>query len=298
MPCIAKRPVRKGANAPGMHRESRCIVGGTGAGASSGSVERPAPGRDGPAGGTDRQTLAAGGFIGGKRATGGGTGGPGKPGRKGGQAHKPAGVRSRAPSGPAAEPFREFGEFAEFRAGWREAVERTVQGLHYELVEIERAAHGLLRVYIDRIPGHAYALPGEFVTVEDCELVTRQLQYALEVAGADYARLEVSSPGLDRPLRTETDYARFEGQQISITLKQPFEGRKVFKGLLGRAQEGGWTLLFTAGKTEQVLGFGLEEVREARLVPVLDFKGRRGTNPADEPAAAGAADAVPGVNGG
>ncbi len=197
------------------------------------------------------------------------------------------------------------------RPGWREAIERTVQSLHYDLVDVERAARGLLRVYIDRIAGHAYALESEFVTVEDCELVTRQLQYALEVDGVDYARLEVSSPGLDRPLKREADYLRFEGQAVSITLKEPFEGRKVFKGVLNRAAAqqdasmGAWTLTFTAGKAEQVLGFALDEVREARLVPVLDFKGRRGSKPSDVPAAGQVVDAgsapagdMPSVNGG
>jgi len=193
------------------------------------------------------------------------------------------------------------------RPGWREAIERTVHSLHYDLVDVERAARGLLRVYIDRIVGHAYAVDSEFVTVEDCELVTRQLQYSLEVDGVDYARLEVSSPGLDRPLRREADYLRFEGQAVSITLKEPFEGRKVFKGLLARAESpvDAWTLTFMAGKAEQVLGFGLDEVREARLVPVLDFKGRRGNKSSDVSAAGDASDegtapsdAAPGVNGG
>lgn len=188
------------------------------------------------------------------------------------------------------------------RPGWREAIERTVNGLHYELVDVERAARGLLRVTIDRLPGYDYPVPSEFVIVEDCETVTRQLQYSLEVDGVDYARLEVSSPGLDRPLRREADYQRFAGQMISISLKEPFEGRKVFKGLLGASepeldaadQATQWTLTFTAGKTEQVLGFTLEEVREARLVPVLDFKGRRSTIAADEPAAGAQASGVTG----
>jgi ribosome maturation factor RimP len=190
------------------------------------------------------------------------------------------------------------GTASALRAGWREAIERTVTGLHFDVVDVERAPRGLLRITIDRRPGHVYPVESEFVIVEDCEIVTRQLQFALEVAGVDYARLEVSSPGLDRPLKREADYARFEGQAVSLTLKQPFEGRKVFKGVLGRGAEGGWTLAFTSGKTEQVLGFALDEVREARLVPVLDFKGRRGSKPLGEPAAAGPAEAEPGVNGG
>lgn len=164
------------------------------------------------------------------------------------------------------------------------ATEQTVAGLGYELVDIERSAKGLLRVFIDRVPGRAYTSgDGEFVTVEDCELVTRQLQYALEVDGVDYSRLEVSSPGLDRPLRREADYTRFAGQDISLTLKSPFQGRKVWKGRLQAADGGGWLLHFNDGKADQVLAFALDEVREARLVPVLDFKGRRGHQPATAP---------------
>lgn len=163
---------------------------------------------------------------------------------------------------------------------WQTAVERTVAGLGYELVECERAAAGLLRVFIDRVPGHVYptdagGAPGEFVTVEDCEAVTRQLQYVLEVEGADYRRLEVSSPGLDRPLKKPADYERFAGERIDVTLKLPFEGRKRFQGLLVAVEGGGWELHFNDGKAEQVLGFALDEIREARLVPVVNFKGRK-----------------------
>lgn len=82
----------------------------------------------------------------------------------------------------------------------QQIVEQTVTGLGYDLVEIERSAGGLLRITID-LPWQAPEegapeLPEQFVTVEDCEKVTRQLQFALEVDGADYARLEVSSPAL------------------------------------------------------------------------------------------------------
>ena len=168
-----------------------------------------------------------------------------------------------------------------FRPDARGAIGATVSGLGYELVDVERAPRGLLRVTIDRLPGRSYpsgpvGAGSEFVTVDDCELVTRQLQYALEVDGVAYERLEVSSPGLDRPLKTEAHFERFNGLEVSLTLKQPLQGRKVFKGVLGRAEQG-WTLVFDAGKDgRQVLGFALDEVREARLVPVVDFKGRRG----------------------
>ena len=157
--------------------------------------------------------------------------------------------------------------------GWRSAIEQTVTGLGYELVDVERAARGLLRVVIDRVPGRSYAGGGaESVTVDDCELVTRQLQYVLEVESVPYERLEVSSPGLDRPLKREADYERFAGQAVSLTLKLPFQGRKAWRGVLGRG-DAGWQL--EVGDGGQVLAFSLDEVREARLVPVLDFKGRR-----------------------
>ena len=173
----------------------------------------------------------------------------------------------------------------------QEIVEQTVAGFGYDLVGIERSAGGLLRVTID-MPWRGAEEPEQFVNVEDCEKVTRQLQYALEVANADYARLEVSSPGLDRPLKTPEHFARFVGSEVEISLKMPFQGRKKYKGLLqaGDAPSAGategadpaalsaWQLIFKVGEgknaVEQALGFTLDEVREAHLVPVVDFKGR------------------------
>jgi ribosome maturation factor RimP len=208
---------------------------------------------------------------------------------------------------------------AQVGKGGGQTIIDTVAGLGYELVDVERLPRGLLRVTIDRVPGRVYTFgpaaepqPGESITVEDCEAVTRQLQYALEVDGLAYARLEVSSPGLDRPLKTEADYARFSGQAVSIVLKTPFEGRKSWQGVLGKApskaegtagSEGeGWTLVFKNGKTEQVLGFTFPEVRDARLVPVVNFKGRPSRQDKDSGALkteeAVAADAAPQVDGG
>jgi ribosome maturation factor RimP len=173
--------------------------------------------------------------------------------------------------------------------GWTSAVERTVTGLGYDLVDVERLGGGLLRVTIDRAPGKVYPTgESEFVLVEDCEAVTRQLQYVLEVENADYGRLEVSSPGLDRPLRGERDFRRFVGEQVEITLKVPFQTRKKYIGEL-QAREQGWGLVLpppAISKTqlkkaggvpavEQVLDFTLDELQEARLKPVIDFKGRR-----------------------
>ena len=184
----------------------------------------------------------------------------------------------------------------------QQIVEQTVSCLGYDLIEIERAQGGTLRITIDwpwqpPTEGEA-AVPPQFITVEDCEKVTRQLQFALEVDGVDYKRLEVSSPGIDRPLRHEQDYQRFEGEVIDITLKAPMGAaaagqvsplRKKFRGRLSRAEAGGWQIVWSdepaakpgqkiskkrAPAPLQVLGFTLDELREARLAPIVDFKGR------------------------
>jgi ribosome maturation factor RimP len=178
---------------------------------------------------------------------------------------------------------------------WHTTIERTVTGLDYELVGVERSAAGLLRVTIDRLPGQSYPTgEAESVTVDDCERVTRQLQYVLEVEGVPYQRLEVSSPGLDRPLKRPADFERFAGQEINLTLKVAFQGRKNYRGTLQAAGEG-WRLALTGDKAELALDFNLDEVREARLVPVLDFKGRATRR---MPVAGQAADAGRGVDGG
>ena len=175
----------------------------------------------------------------------------------------------------------------------------TVTGLGYDLVEIERSAGGLLRITID-LPWTPEVSAEQFVTVEDCEKVTRQLQFALEVDGVEYSRLEVSSPGIDRPLRHEQDFVRFAGALIDITLKAPIgeaasglvnANRKKFRGTLERdAADTGWQIVWSdepetkpgarvskkrAPAPVQVLGFELDELREARLAPVVDFKGRK-----------------------
>lgn len=194
---------------------------------------------------------------------------------------------------------------------WQSAVERTVTGLGYDLVDAEKSVGGLLRVFIDHLPAESNGQVAErFINVDDCEKVTRQLQHVLEVEGCAYERLEVSSPGLDRPLKKAADYARFAGEQIELTLKLPFKGRKKYRGEL-QPQPGeagaGWRLLLGADdakgsatraarralakpagtgsdaeSVDRALDFSLEEVREARLVPVVDFKGRR-TDGGDAP---------------
>ncbi|MBK9238410.1 MAG: ribosome maturation factor RimP [Rhodoferax sp.] len=183
----------------------------------------------------------------------------------------------------------------------QEIVEQTVAGFGYDLVGIERSAGGLLRVTID-MPWQGLSQPEQFVNVEDCEKVTRQLQFALEVDGVEYKRLEVSSPGIDRPLRQARDFERFTGHVIDITLKAPMgaaaggqmnANRKKFRGTLERVDRvgaaPGWQIVWTDAPEVkpgqrvskkrppppvQALGFELDELREARLAPIVSFKGR------------------------
>lgn len=160
---------------------------------------------------------------------------------------------------------------------WQASIERTVTGLGFDLVDVERSARGLLRVYIDRVPGRVYPEAqgaGDLVTVDDCEAVTRQLLYSLEVDNVAYERLEVSSPGLDRLLKKESDFERFTGQAVDVTLKEAFQGRKNWRGILGRS-DSGWCLELQGPHAGSEMNFMIDEVREARLVPVIDFKGRR-----------------------
>lgn len=191
----------------------------------------------------------------------------------------------------------------------QETIEQTVTGLGYDLVEIERTGGGLLRVTID-MPYVAGA--EQFINAEDCEKVTRQLQFVLEVEGTAYSRLEVSSPGIDRPLRTEQDFERFAGELVDITLKAPIgiaasagstvsASRKKFRGTLERAEpaegKAGWQIVWSdepavkpgqkVSKKRipaplQALGFTLDEISQARLAPVVDFKGRRPKSAADK----------------
>jgi ribosome maturation factor RimP len=199
----------------------------------------------------------------------------------------------------------------------QEIVEQTVAGLGYDLVEIERSAGGLLRITID-LPWTqpAAGMPDveQFINVEDCEKVNRQLQFALEVDGVEYKRLEVSSPGIDRPLRHAADYERFVGSIIDITLKAPMgaaangqvsANRKKFRGTLERVEQAdgvvGWQIVWSDAPAPkpgqrvskkrvpppmQVLGFKLDEIRDARLAPIVSFKGRGqgGSTGGEEPA--------------
>lgn len=135
----------------------------------------------------------------------------------------------------------------------------VVAGMGYELVDLQAANGGrMLRLFIDKAGG---------IGVEDCAAVSRQLARVLEVEGVDYQRLEVSSPGLDRPLRKEADFARFAGQKAEVRMRTPDPtGRRKFIGVLRGVGDGALDIELE-GKT--TVRLALEDLERARLVPEL-----------------------------
>lgn len=135
-------------------------------------------------------------------------------------------------------------------------LESTLQGLGYELVDLEMSNHGkLLRLFIDKPEG---------IVIEDCTLVSNHLSRLLAVEmDFDYDRLEVSSPGLDRPVKKEADFIRFAGEMAQVKLRMPLQGRKKFIGTLKGVQDG-CVQLEVEGK---LVALDLANIDKARLVP-------------------------------
>ena len=138
-------------------------------------------------------------------------------------------------------------------------VEPVVAGMGYELVDLQASSGGrFLRLFIDKPSG---------IDVEDCAAVSRQLSRVFEVEGVDYDRLEVSSPGLDRPLRKQADFARFAGQKADVRMRRPdASGRRRFIGLLRGAEDGQVTMELEGHATVRL---AIDDVDRARLVPEL-----------------------------
>lgn len=152
---------------------------------------------------------------------------------------------------------------------WK-AVEAAAQDLGYELIDLERTPGGVVRVFIDSLDTE------KLISVDDCELLSRQLVHALPVEGFDFERLEVSSPGMDRPLTKPAHYVRFAGERVKLRLRLPLEGRRNFEGLLGVDSHGGLSLEYEGKGGEMLqLNFEINEVERARLVPQYPFKSNR-----------------------
>lgn len=139
-------------------------------------------------------------------------------------------------------------------------LEPAVAALGYELVEVEWGSagrHSVVRAYIDRTDGGGVGL-------DDCERASRAIGAVLDAedpVGTAY-RLEVSSPGFDRPLRTAEHFARFAGSEARVELDRPLEGRRRFRGRLG-AVEGGQVTIEVDGKAWKL---PLAGISKARLV--------------------------------
>ncbi|MDU0809842.1 MAG: ribosome maturation factor RimP [Burkholderia sp.] len=148
-----------------------------------------------------------------------------------------------------------------------ELIETTVVGLGYELLELELIRHKTICVYIDQHSG---------ISINDCERATRQLQRVLTVEKVDYKQLEVSSPGLNRPLKKLEDFKRFIGRQVSVTLKKPINGRRTFSGVLNTINNE--TIIFEFEKDNNgtsLFNFTVPEIDKASLIPQVNFTGKK-----------------------
>ena len=140
-----------------------------------------------------------------------------------------------------------------------ELLQPLVEDLGYEFVGLEynsNPKHSVLRVYIDHENG---------VGIEDCETVSRETAALLDVKDPIRSQynLEVSSPGLDRPLFTASHYCQFEGRVAQVTLFAPQDGRRKFSGPILGADETGIRIEQDGSEVT----FDLSNVVKARLVP-------------------------------
>jgi ribosome maturation factor RimP len=135
-------------------------------------------------------------------------------------------------------------------------LEPVLAGLGYELVMLERAGRGLIRLFIDKPGG---------VTIDDCVKVSNHLTHLFTVENIDYDRLEVSSPGLDRPLVKPQDYARFAGEPVTLKLRVPLDNRRRLSGQLVGLEDDAVKLIVDG--TE--LSVDLRNVELARLKPMV-----------------------------
>ena len=142
-------------------------------------------------------------------------------------------------------------------------LERTLPPMGYELVDCDLSPSShLVRVFIDKPGG---------VDVEDCAFVSNHLTRLFAVESIGYERLEVSSPGLDRPLKKEADFARFDGQEAKLKLREPIGNARRVTGVL-RGVVGGVVKLETAEGTHAI---PLTNIDKARLVPKIEWRNAR-----------------------
>ncbi len=139
-----------------------------------------------------------------------------------------------------------------------EILEKTVPGMGFELVDVEISPGKIVCLFIDKPGG---------VTVDDCELVSNHLTKLFLVEEIDYNRLEVSSPGVERPLKKIEDFTRFLGQTVKVKLRELVDNQKVFQGQISMVDGNKITLLLDQG---QLFEFNFSNLLKARLI--YDFR--------------------------
>ncbi len=144
-----------------------------------------------------------------------------------------------------------------------ELLAKTLPPMGYELVDWEMSRGRMLRVFIDNPAG---------ISVDDCAKVSNHLTRLLSVENIDYERLEVSSPGLDRPLTKAADYARFSGEEVQLHLHELTDGVRRVKGILRgivHATEGDSVLVETETGV-RTIPFAI--IDRGRLVPKIEWR--------------------------
>ena len=145
-----------------------------------------------------------------------------------------------------------------------ELLEKTLPPMGYELVAWEMSGKGrLLRVFIDKPEG---------IDVDDCAKVSNHLTRLFTVENIEYDRLEVSSPGLDRPLTKLADYARFSGEEAQVHLHELTDGVRRIKGILRGIEQGpgGDSVLVETETGVRTIPFAV--IDRGRLVPKIEWR--------------------------
>jgi len=148
----------------------------------------------------------------------------------------------------------------------RELLEGFLGEHALELFNIEFVKEGrdrYLRIYIDK-PEES----GEYVSIDDCELVSRYLSDRLDEADLieENYFLEVSSPGLDRPLLKDSDYVRYAGRIVDISLYKAIDGRKQLSGELISLRDGVVTIEDETGKTVEI---PMDQISKTKLAVII-----------------------------
>jgi ribosome maturation factor RimP len=146
------------------------------------------------------------------------------------------------------------------QADFAQFLERTLAPMGFELVDWEMSPRGrTIKVYIDCPKG---------VDVDDCARVSNQLTRLFAVENIDFDRLEVSSPGLDRPLKKAGDFIRFAGEEAELRLTNPIDNARKLKGVLRGCTDGAVALETPKG----IVTIPLTQINRARLVPRIEWR--------------------------